>query len=357
MKKVLIILFMVFAIGGCSCNNEKCECPEKDINSSDVYENIVTDYSNLYSNTVTSVVKINVTKGSYLSTGSGVVFFEEGNSAYVLTNAHVVKDVNSTYEVEIIFSNNEGFESGDSVLVDTSKIYKNIDEDVAVLEIEKSDKYTVASVGNSDEINKGDFVYTIGSPFGKFNYTTSGYVSSYNVPVVMSSSTVTSYVIVTNAAINEGNSGGALFDRNGNLIGITTFRYDKINEKDVHEMYGCLPINHVVKVAKKILTGQVYTRPSLNLTLLSVNEMGVERSKYGISPTVKYGVYVLQNFENGLNIAEGASIITEVNGVKVRSVAEFQVEILKYDAGAVVTFTIVTRDGLTSRSQTVTLNG
>lgn len=355
MKKILIVLFMMFAISG--CDNKKCECPKDEINSTEIYENIVTDYSKLYSNTVTSVVKIVVTKGSYLSTGSGVVFFEEGNSAYILTNAHVVKDVNSTYEVEVIFSNNEGFESGNSVLVDTSKIHKNTNEDIAVLEIERSNKYTVASIGDSDEISKGDFVYTIGSPFGRFNYTTSGYISSYNIPVVLNSSTVTSYIIVTTAVINEGNSGGALFDKDGNLIGLTTFRYDQINGKVAHEMYGCLAINHVVKVAKRILTGQTYTRPTINLNLLSVSEMGVNRSKYGISPTVTYGVYVLQNLESGINIAEGSSIITEVNGVKVRSVAEFQVEILKYDVGAAVTLTIITRDGLTSRTQTVTLHG
>lgn len=355
MKKILILLVMLFAIGGCSCSKESCECPDDLGNSSEVYKNVVSDYSELYSKTATSVVKISVTMSNYSVTGSGVVFFEEGDSAYVLTNAHVVKDINNTYEVEVIFSTSDGYESGDSEVVPISNIYKDLNEDVAVLEIPKSNKYTVASLGDSEKINKGDFVYTIGSPFGRFNYTTAGYISSYNVPTKMDKSTVTSYVIVTNASTNEGNSGGALFNEEGKLIGITTVRYDKINNLEVHEMYGSLPINHVLKIAKTIMTGKTYIRPVLNLAFLSVNEMGVDRSNYGIAPSVKFGVYVKSNLERDLDINIG-SIITEVNGVKIRSETEFYVELLKYSVGTSISLTVVDKEGITSRVVSVTLH-
>ena len=355
MKKIFVILFMMFVVGGCSCSNEQCECPEDEGNSEVVYEDVVSDYSELYRSTVTSVVKITVTKGTYEATGSGVVFYQEGDFAYILTNAHVVKDVNNTYDVEVIFSDSDGFENGESEIVPASKIYKNANEDVAVLEIPVSEKYTVAQLGDSNQLNKGDFVYAIGSPFGKFNYMTGGYISSYNVPVTLNTSPVTSYVIITDTAINEGNSGGALFNKEGKLIGITTFRYDQINGKEVHEMYGSLPINHVVKVAKKIMTGQTYVRPAIGYTMLSVNEMGANRNSYGIAPSVTGGVYVASGVDSGANLTIG-SIITHVNDVEVKSLNDFYVELLKYDVGSTVSLTLITKDGLTSRVQTITLH-
>ena len=349
-KGILLCFILMFTISGCKDND--VECPEGTTDTEQVYTEVINDYNKLYEETVRSVVKIVVQKGSYLATGSGVVFFEEGQKAYILTNAHVVKDVNSTYEVEVFFSNEDGFESGESALVPSTKIYKNVNEDVAVLEIDKSNKYQVASLGDSSTLNKGEFVYTIGSPFGKFNYTTAGYITSYNVPVTLSNSTVTSYVILTNAPINEGNSGGALFNKEGKLIGLTTFRYDQINSKEVYEMYGCLPINHVVKVAKSLMVNGSYVRPVLNLRTSSVNEMGVDRSSYGISTTVTSGVWIIESYVQGVT---KEYIITEVNGQIVRSVVDLQVEILKYNVGDTVTLKIIDRKGLTSVNVSVVL--
>lgn len=350
MKKIFVIFAFVLFIGG--CNNKCDECPDSSVNTEQVYTQVINDYNKLYEETVQSVVKITVKKSGFISTGSGVVFFEEGNKAYILTNAHVVKEANSGYDIEVTFSDEKGFESGKSVLVDANKIYKDIDEDIAVLEIDKSDMYKVAVLGDSSKIGKGEFVYTIGSPFGKFNYTTAGYITSYNVPVVLSNSTVTSYVILTNAPINEGNSGGALFDKEGKLIGITTFRYDQINSKEVHEMYGCLPISHVVKVAKDLMVEGVYNRPSLNLKLMSVNEMGVDRSLYDISSTVTSGVWIVESYEVGVT---KEYVIIEINGVKVKSEAELQIEILKYNVGDSVTLTLVDRKGLSNVNVSVVL--
>ena len=353
-RKVLLVLAILLFVGG--CNNEKCECPTDTTQTEEVYKETITDYSELYEKTTTSVVKILVTKGSYSVTGSGVVFYQEGENAYVLTNAHVVKDVNDSYEIEVIFSDSDGFESGRSEVVDARKVFKSTDEDIAVIEIPKSSKYTVAELGNSDNLNKGDFVYTIGSPFGRFNYTSAGYISSYNVPVKFNTSTVESYVIVSNAVINEGNSGGALFDKDGKLIGITTFRYDQINNVEAHEMYGSLPINHALKVARKIMVGQVYVRPSFgNLNLLSVNELGANRASYNISSIVTSGVYIASGFDTNANLSVG-SIITEVNNVKVRSLGDFYVEILKYDVGANISVTLITKDGLVSNTVNITLH-
>lgn len=356
MKKIFMILFMLFVVGGCSCSNEQCECPDDIGNSEEVYQDVISDYSELYEKTATSVVEVVVTKGTYAVTGSGVVFYKEGDYAYILTNAHVVQDVNSTYQVEVFFSDSDGFKSGESEIVPSSKIYKNINEDVAVLEIPASNKYTVAPIGDSSILKRGEFVYTIGSPVRNFNNTTGGYISSYNVPAKEETKpTVTYFVIVSDAVTNKGNSGGALFNKEGKLIGIPTFKPLVINNTEVEGMYYSLPINHVIKVARKIMTGQSYIRPSFGNTIESVNEMGVDRSKYGIAPAVTSGVYIVSGVDSGSNIPVG-SIITHVNEVEVRSVNDFYVELLKYDVGATIPVTFVTKDGLITRTVTITLH-
>lgn len=353
-KSLLLAALLTVFVGGCSCSsNEGCECPSDTPSTEEQYVDVITDYSELFKKVSQSVVKITVQKGSYLATGSGVVFFQESDRAYVLTNAHVVKDVNNSYDVNVIFSDENGYESGLVESVDTSTIYKNTDEDIAVLEISKSSKYKVATIGNSEELDKGEFVFTVGSPFGKFNYTSAGNIMSINVPVVMNGSEVTSYVIVSDATINQGNSGGALFNKEGELIGITTFRYEYINDAVVYDMYGNLPINHVVKVANSLISKGQYTRPSLNLTLESINEMGAKKDNYGISSTVTSGVYVVNSLESTV---ASQSIIVEVNGVRVKSAADFQVQILKYSVGDTVTLTLATKDGITTRNVSVTLH-
>ena len=349
LKSLLLMLILVVFIGGCSCSsNDGCECPNDNQSTEEQYMNVVTDYSELFKGVAQSVVKITVQKGSYSATGSGVVFFQEGDKAYILTNAHVVKDVNSTYDVNVIFSDEDGFESGLVEKVETSNIYKNTDEDVAVLEISKSSKYKVAKIGDSDKLDKGEFVFTVGSPFGKFNYTSAGNVMSKNVPVVLKGSEVTSYVIVSDAVINQGNSGGALFNKEGELVGITSFRYDKdaITNSPIYQMYGSLAINHAHKVAKSLITKGEYVRPTLNLELESINEMGIKKDSYGISRTITSGVYVVNGLENAI---APQSVITAVNDVEVRSVNEFYVQLLKYDVGQTIRLTIKTKDDSITR--------
>ena len=357
MNKSILVALLAFILCGCRCSNDKnCECPsDQDNASSTEYTQIVNDYTNLYEQTVESVVMVRIQRksnGEIIATGSGVVFFEEGDKAYVLTNAHVVKNMISDYEIEVIFSNNKGIESGKSeIAVLKGKDYK---EDVAVLSINKSDKYKIAKIGDSDNIERGDFVYTIGSPYQIFNHTTAGTVSSFNYPVSIDNSKVgvntTVYAILTDAPINQGNSGGALFNDKGELIGITTFKYDKMDG-----MYGVLPINYFIKVAKHVMVyDSDYDRPSLNLTLISINEMGVLKEDYGISSTLVSGVYVQNSLEG--EIATG-SVITKINGKNVSSVEDFMSTILKYDVGDSLILTIVNKaDGLNERTVEVELH-
>ena len=356
-SKGFVALLLGLTIGGCSCATDTtCNCPMDElVTKEELYTTVNNGYKDLFKQTTQSVVMIKVQRksnGEIKSTGSGVVFMEQDDEAYILTNAHVIKELTNDFEVEVYFSDANGFQSGKSEIARV--IGKDFKEDVAVLEINKSDKYKVATAGDSSKIEKGDFVYTIGSPSQKFNHTTNGFISNYNVTIDsfdMSQTGVytTVYPILFTADINPGNSGGALFDKNGKLIGITTFEYDKLNG-----MYGALPINYFIKVARDlIINGDNYNRPTLSLTLLSINEMGTSRENYGISSNITTGVFVQNSLEN---IIAAHSIITEVNEKKVNSVAEFQMEIFKYNSGDTVTLTLVNKDGLNSRKLSIILH-
>lgn len=354
-KKFLVVTLMALIVGGCSCTNNECNCPKDDTpTNEETYTTINNGYSDLYKQTTESVVMIKLQRksnGEVKATGSGVVVFEEGNYAYIITNAHVVKDLTNEFQIEVFFANQDGFKSGKSEIA--TLMGRDFKEDVAILKITKSEKYKVATLGDSSKVNKGDFVYTIGSPYQKFNHTTSGTVSNYNVKIdidMVNSGVLTPvYAIIFDAPINNGNSGGALFNSKGELIGITTLKYD-----EVEGMYGALPINYFMKVAKELLvSGLSYQRPVLNLTLLSINEMGELRKNYNISETIYTGVYVQNSLEGSI---VSQSIIMEVNGIKVNSSEEFQVEILKHSIGEAITLTLVNKDGLNSRQVTITLH-
>jgi len=356
MKKILISLFMIAAISGCSCNNNQCKCPTDEINSDESYSVVKTDYSELYAKTVKSVVMVRLQKKSDKvgsgTTGSGVVVYEEGEYAYIYTNAHVVKNLTSELEIEVLFSDKNGFPSGESEIA--TLMGKDIYEDVAVLQIKKSNKYSLATLGDSSKVEAGDFVYTIGSPFGNYNYTTSGSVSAVNAPVVLNYNNTaintTVYALLTNAPINEGNSGGALFNDKGELIGITSFKYT-----DYNGLYGVLPINYFKKVANHLFINSTnYVRPKLNATLYSVNEMGASKNtNYGIADSIKTGVYVKNELEENL-ISD--VIITEINGQKITSLVDYEVELLKYSVGDQITITYIDKYGLNTQTVTITLH-
>lgn len=353
-SKILLVLLMVFAIGGCGKN--ECKCPsdtDGTVNGDKTTE--ITDWTEKYLSTVRSVVLVKIQRKSdksTVATGSGVVVYEEGNYAYIYTNAHVVKDMNSDYEIEVFFADEEGDQSGDSEIA--SLMGKDYNEDVAVLEIRKSNKYTVAKLGNSYNVEVGDAVYTIGSPLGIFDTLTVGVVSNVNNSTIMDSvtglPTVAYNSILFDASLNRGNSGGALFNANGEIIGITTLKYT-----DTSGMNVALSIDYFSKVANYLLVnGRDYVRPTLSLNIKSISEMGTLREKYGISGLVKVGVFVETSFET---LISSQSVITEVNGIKVKSISEYNVELLKYNIGDTVTLTLTNKDGLNLRNVSVVLHG
>ncbi|MBR6413479.1 MAG: trypsin-like peptidase domain-containing protein [Oscillospiraceae bacterium] len=175
----------------------------------------------------------------YVSANAGTGFLISENG-YLLTNAHVV---NGAAKITVTRSNGQTFEAR-LVAQETGS------SDLALLKIEASGLPTVR-IGNSDRVQVGDPVSTIGNPLGELSFSlTTGYVSAG--PRQVNTGSVTLTMLQTNAAINKGNSGGPLFDKAGQVIGVVTAKLSA-GENDSTPLEGlgfALPINTVMELAE-----------------------------------------------------------------------------------------------------------
>jgi serine protease Do len=295
----------------------------------------------LYATAVKSTVRV-IAKNSL---GSGVVYKEEGNYAYILTNAHVLTDVSNTdnySSIEIVFSN--------YVRVKGTYIYLDKNEDVAVISVPKSDNYTVAKIVSSDTDTKvGEEVLAIGNPSGIYFSASYGKISATKIKTttdyISGTSATTTYVYNSDATLNGGNSGGPLFNSNGEVIAINTMRpTDETNTRDFNYS---IPINHFIKVADYIVSNRTsYSRAYLNIEGKSICDYSTsEIATLGI--TVKTGVYVTSSSET--EVSRGR-IITQVNGASVATLSDYEYELLKYSKNETITLTTVDISGNNSRT-------
>lgn len=238
--------------------------------------------------------------------GSGFILSADG---YILTNYHVVEDSNS-----ITVSLYDGTEY-DATLVGCDE-----SNDIAVLKID-AEGLTPVVLGDSDNLNVGDQVVAIGNPLGELTFSlTTGVVSALNREVTLSSN-VTMNLIQTDCAINSGNSGGALFNLYGEVIGITNAKYSSSSsssEASIDNIGFAIPLNHVKNIVKSIIETGSITKPYIGVTVSSVSS---EAQGYGLptgaavrsveadSPAVKAGL-------------EENDIITEVDGTAINSSTE-----------------------------------
>ncbi len=168
--------------------------------------------------------------------GSGVIIDDAG---YIVTNAHVVSGAMKVY-----VTLHDGTEYEAQVLGGTEDI------DIAVLKID-ADNLTAATLGNSDDINVGEDAIVIGNPLGTLGGTVSaGIVSSTNRELEIDENTVMNGVIQTDASVNPGNSGGGLFNDQGQLTGII---FAKSGGTDVEGLGFAIPINQVTEVVEQVI--------------------------------------------------------------------------------------------------------
>ena len=206
-----------------------------------------------------SVVGISCITNKGIATGSGIILSEDG---YIITNAHVIKDAQSI-SVVLPTSYGNGDETQDDLTFTAENVGKDTQTDLAVLKIDKND-LVKAEIGRSSDVQVGQLAIVIGNPLGLdlANTATSGIISAKDRTITVED--ITMKVFQTDASINGGNSGGALINAYGQVIGITSA---KVASADVEGLGFAIPIDDALPIVSDLMSyGYVTGRPSLGIT-------------------------------------------------------------------------------------------
>ena len=258
--------------------------------------------------------------------GSGVII--DANEGYIVTNNHVIKEAD---EIQITLK--------DGRQISAKKIGADESSDIALLQVE-ADNLIEIKIADSDKLRVGDFAVAIGSPFGLGQTVTSGIVSALGRSGLNADNFED--FIQTDAAINSGNSGGALVNLNGNLIGINTAIIGP-NGGNVGIGFA-IPSNMVKSLVSQIIEFGEVRRGVLGVAGRSVTgefakAMELEEAQGAFIEQVTEGSAA---DEAGL---EAGDVITKVNGKKIRSFSELRGKIGSIGAGNEVDLSVIKANG------------
>ena len=295
---------------------ELAAADEEELTLTELYENCAP--------TITAIVGYKGDKG--YSWGTGVVFSEDG---LILTNAHVI---DSCDKVEVTCFDDEVYEAK---LVGADSI-----SDLAVLKIE-AEGLVPAVFGESSTLQVGEPVAAIGNPLGEeFRMTlTNGIISAIERGISYNGHTMT--LLQTNTAINEGNSGGALFNMHGQVIGITNMKMMS-SYSSIEGIGFAIPSSMVQRVVDSLLVnGVVNGRPSIGITVGGIPESA--KKQYELPD----GLYISavsegsDAFKKGIKVGD---VLMEVNGEKVGTTEEVNAIKEQFNVGDTLEF-LIWRDG------------
>ena len=262
---------------------------------------------------------------SQAAAGSGFVITSDG---YILTNYHVIEDADS---IQVAFV--------DGTTYDATLVGGESENDIAVLKIDATG-LTPVIIGDSDNVKVGEQVVAIGNPLGELTFSmTSGIVSAKDRSITMENGNVMN-MIQTDTAINNGNSGGPLFDMYGQVIGITSAKLSgsSSSEATIEGLGFAIPINDIKDMVTDIMeNGYVTGKPYMGITVSTVPESISQR--YGMSQ----GALVESVDESSCAAKAGlqkGDIITAIDGKTVISSAELVEAKKTYKAGDTVTLEV-----------------
>lgn len=267
-----------------------------------------TSLNNSISKVYDATVFIKTLNGNY---GTGFIYKKDNKYGYILTNEHII-----TSDVEITNSKDETTKA--------EVLGKNEYLDIAVLRIDKKYVNQVAIINNSKNALIGDSVFTIGSPLGYRGTVTQGIISGKDrlVKIDKQDDELLMKVIQTDAAINEGNSGGPLLNINGEVIGIVSL---KLSDKDIEGMGFAIPIEYAINHIKDLEENKEIKFPSLGVKITDSNNTS-ELLKNNIDINKEDGIVVL---EDNNNLKKG-DLIIGINNKKVKDILTLNCELLEY---------------------------
>ena len=343
---ILVSLFIAFnniglldLKGNKTSNNKlKLEYTQtSDVNKSEgVY---ITDVSEVVENVMPSIVAITskalvnngyftpgfFNEGEYQEgAGSGIIISRTDSELLILTNNHVVEGAEA---LTVQFVNGKNVDA-------TVKGYSNR-RDVAVISVKLSDldnetaeSIKIATMGDSNQLKVGNGIIAIGNALGYGQSVTTGIVSALNREVTIDGKA--SKMIQIDAAINGGNSGGALLNAAGEVVGINSAKYSTSGITDQATIEGmgfAIPISDVTEIIENLMNGKEDTSAQIGIEGYMITE---SQSKYNNSPV---GFYISKVVEGGGADKAGlemGNIITKINGKEVKEVSDITSVI--YDA-------------------------
>lgn len=257
-----------------------------------------------------------------VGSGSGVVYKKEGNFAFIVTNHHVV---DGAEQIEVTLDDGEK--------VKAELIGSDIWTDLAILSIPSEGIDTVANFGDSDVLKQGETVIAIGNPLGLDFYgsVTTGVISGKDrsVPVDLNEDGAEDWsteVLQTDAAINSGNSGGALVNIAGELIGINSM---KIAQSSVEGLGFAIPINSAIPIIEQLEKHGEVERPTMGISLVDLTEVPAyyQQQTLKLPEEVTNGVVISQVVRGSAADKAGLQqydVIVEMDGEKIENAIELR---------------------------------
>jgi len=263
--------------------------------------------------------------------GSGIIVSSDG---YILTNNHVVNSTSSSSYYQITEATKVTVKLyNDETEYEAKIIGSDSQTDLAVIKIDKKG-LTAAELGDSDAVQVGEFAMAIGNPLGLQSSISCGIVSAKDREVEDSETGITYNLIQTDAAINSGNSGGALVNADGNVIGINTL---KLSGTGVEGIGFAIPINSTIDVYNELKNNGKISRPFIGIGGVNITETLAKENNLVI------GVYIktIENFSSaekaGLKIGD---VIIEADGKKITTMDELNEIKNKHKVGDKMTLKI-----------------
>ncbi|MDO4536529.1 MAG: trypsin-like peptidase domain-containing protein [Coriobacteriales bacterium] len=272
-----------------------------------------------------SVCSVYVTTAEGTGIGSGVILDTDGN---IITNWHVAGDA-TAISVTI-----------DGQSYDATLVGGDASSDIAVIKAELNGAIvTPMEIGDSSQLVVGDWVMTLGSPLGLDQSASSGIVSALYRNTLMTGTTgntLYTNLIQVDAAINGGNSGGALVNEKGQLVGINTLYANASGSESFSGIGFAIPGNYAVDIAKKVIAGQPVTHAYIGLSCSTVNAQNAQANHLAVNQ----GAYVAEVTENGPGAQAGiqvGDIITKIGDEEVTSADGYILAVRSHSVGDVVT--------------------
>ena len=283
-------------------------------------------------------------KKAVAGSGSGVILSEDG---YILTNNHVISsaDSSSFYQVSDAKSIKVKI-YGDDTEYSAEIIGTDSQTDLAVLKIDKTG-LTPAELGDSSSVQIGEFVLAIGNPYNLDYSVTAGIISALNREMTVENTTYN--VIQADCAINSGNSGGALVNSKGEVIGITTL---KLAGDGIEGVSFAIPVNETVPIYKELIEKGKFSRPFVGISGIDLDEATAIRN--GLTKGIYVDSVVSGSGAEDAGIMAGDVIVSfdgkdvstmdELNAIKNTKNIGDKIEIKLYRKSELKTFTITLKE-------------